>query len=600
MHGYTISSRFVRYINMKSNSSKYVLAVILPMIVGELFVSCKHGNSEVAASLDRIEMVVEQHPDSALFELNRIDSLLDAGAVRIEGDRQMARYALLKTQTHDKNWIDDTNDSLILSAVRYYDDHGCKRQQMLAHFYHGAIFRNAKDYGAAFVAYRQAESLAKEINDNYYLTRIYGNLFSLSYETYSKDAIMYAQENLKYARKIGDAREAILAKADMAKYYFVRLKYDSAELLCHEVMDSLPATDPIVQSCLTFYIEQCMTTEQYILADSLIGLLRKPIYKPVDLMNNACLFQIKGHKDSADTYINLAKQSIKTPEQWVYFYEKSSWIAKKRGNYEEAFDMKHNRFEVENDVITSIFSKSVSDYQRDFESMQKNQAEYRYAEYKSRSTFVAVICILIVGVLFAVFYKLFKRRSLLLDEAITRNVEQCILLENQETTVSELKSQIESLQQNLMTAKSATISSKLSKLLVKRFKFLDRIGILFFSKQKEYGLERTIYNAIHKELKNLQSGNKTIKEIDQLIDDYTEGAMTKAKNKEMKLSDDEVELLRYMLMNLSNDTILYLLDFDNRLALYKRKDRLKQKIKTSECKFAKEIFAYLQHKTATK
>ena len=154
--------------------------------------------------------------------------------------------------------------------------------------------------------------------------------------------------------------------------------------------------------------------------------------------------------------------------------------------------------------------------------------------------------------LFAVFYKLFKRRSLLLDEAITRNVEQCILLENQETTVSELKSQIESLQQNLMTAKSATISSKLSKLLVKRFKFLDRIGILFFSKQKEYGLERTIYNAIHKELKNLQSGNKTIKEIDQLIDDYTEGAMTKAKNKEMKLSDDEVELLRYMLLNLSN------------------------------------------------
>ena len=29
--------------------------------------------------------------------------------------------------------------------IDYYDEHGSKREQMLAHFYHGAIFRNAKD-----------------------------------------------------------------------------------------------------------------------------------------------------------------------------------------------------------------------------------------------------------------------------------------------------------------------------------------------------------------------------------------------------------------------------------------------------------------------
>ena len=152
MAGYAINSRFVPYINMKIKTLKFLIAVILPLIVGQSFVSCKHGNPVVSASLDRIEQVVQQHPDSALIELVRLDSLLDAGAVSIEGERQMARYALLKTQTHDKNYIDDTNDSLILQAVRYYDDHGSKRQQMLAHFYHGAIFRNARDYGAAFVA----------------------------------------------------------------------------------------------------------------------------------------------------------------------------------------------------------------------------------------------------------------------------------------------------------------------------------------------------------------------------------------------------------------------------------------------------------------
>ena len=146
MLGHTINDRFVRFINMSNNTLKYLFAVILPLIVGQLFVSCKQGNPVVSASLDRIEQVVQQRPDSALIELVRLDSLLAASAVSIEGDRQMARYALLKTQTNDKNFIDDTSDSLIMRAVRYYDEHGSKRERMLAHFYHGSIFRNAEDY----------------------------------------------------------------------------------------------------------------------------------------------------------------------------------------------------------------------------------------------------------------------------------------------------------------------------------------------------------------------------------------------------------------------------------------------------------------------
>ena len=138
---------------MSNNTLKYLFAVILPLIVGQLFVSCKQGNPVVSASLDRIEQVVQQRPDSALIELVRLDSLLAASAVSIEGDRQMARYALLKTQTNDKNFIDDTSDSLIMRAVRYYDEHGSKRERMLAHFYHGSIFRNAEDYNQAIISF---------------------------------------------------------------------------------------------------------------------------------------------------------------------------------------------------------------------------------------------------------------------------------------------------------------------------------------------------------------------------------------------------------------------------------------------------------------
>lgn len=317
-------------------------------------------------------------------------------------------------------------------------------------------------------------------------------------------------------------------------------------------------------------------------------------------MNKACLFQVYGYPDSVKVYIEQAERTIKTPEQKVFFFEKCSWIAEMKGDYSTALEFKHKRIKEQNKVVTSIFSRSVSDYQRDFELQQREYAEYRNAEYKRRSVFIATISLLLVAFLFGYLYKLFMKRSLMLDEAIARNVEQCILLENQETTVSELKSQIESLQQNLQTTMSATISSKLSKLLSKRFKLIDRIGIIFFSTIEDSILKRSTFDTIKEELKTLQSDSKTIKVFDQIINEYTDDAMTKAKKKEMDLNDNEIKLLRYMLMNLSNDTILFLLNEDNRTALNKRKDRLKQKINTSQCDFAKEILAYLSHKTSPK
>ena len=151
--------------------------VWLPALVLCLLLSaCRSGNREVAASLDRIEQVVGQHPDSALAELVRLDSLLDAGAVRIEGDRQMARYALLKTQTHDKNYIDDTNDSLIIRAVHYYDEHRSKRERMLAHYYLACIRRNAANFSHAYSSFLLAAKLATDYGDNTYAGLSYGNV----------------------------------------------------------------------------------------------------------------------------------------------------------------------------------------------------------------------------------------------------------------------------------------------------------------------------------------------------------------------------------------------------------------------------------------
>ena len=57
------------------------------------------------------------HPDSALNMLESIST----DSLKTKADR--AYHALLLTQARDKNYIVQTDDSLIQVAVRYYDTH---------------------------------------------------------------------------------------------------------------------------------------------------------------------------------------------------------------------------------------------------------------------------------------------------------------------------------------------------------------------------------------------------------------------------------------------------------------------------------------------
>ena len=573
---------------------------ILPLLLGVLILysSCSHGNPTVSRSLDRIESLVEEHRDSALLELVRLDSLIESGTVRIEGERQQARYALLKTQTHDKNFIDDTSDSLIQTAVRFYDEHGSDRERMLAHFYHGAIFRNAKNYGAAFVAYRKAEQIALALDDNHYLCLIYGNLSSLSYATYSKDAIMYSQKNMDYALRSDDIREYYQAKADMAKTYSSRLNYDSAGVLFRQVLDSLPASDPIVQSCLTTYIEQCVTTEQYNLADSLLNMVINNM-QPVNLLNKACLFQLKGNTDSADVYIHKAKLAIKYPQHIVFYYEKLSWINELRCNYVNALDYKRKRLNAQNEIVTSIFSNSVSDYQRDFEIQQKIHADEQYYQYRRWSTLVAALCLLLVSIAFNYLYRLYKTRSKMLENTIKQYVDQIILTEDKETTLGTLEEQIEELKQKLKTSQSMDMAGKLAKLFVDRLNFFDRFGIVLYKSKGQLGFKQNIYSTVEEMMKRLHSDPIIIQEIDRMIDESYDEAMTKAKQEEC-LTTTDIIFLRYILMNLSYPAIAYLFDSVDINTLYKRMDRLKIKLRESNSDNAKALISLLHEKGGKK
>ena len=90
------------------------LYILLLMIAAALLWGCSpRASRQSEALLCAADSLMESRPDSALALL---DTLTSASFPNLE---QKARFALLKSQALDKNFIDLTDDSLIAIADSY-------------------------------------------------------------------------------------------------------------------------------------------------------------------------------------------------------------------------------------------------------------------------------------------------------------------------------------------------------------------------------------------------------------------------------------------------------------------------------------------------
>ncbi|MGN0048581.1 MAG: hypothetical protein ACI37U_06805 [Bacteroides sp.] len=125
--------------------------------------------------LNRAESLMEAHPDSAYALLRTIDS------TSLAPGEEQARYALLYTQARDKNYIVQTDDSLIQVAVRYYDSIGRTDRQALAYYLWGGVYRDLNRQADALEQYLHAIPLAEKSHTYSLQGRIYLNVGYLYY-----------------------------------------------------------------------------------------------------------------------------------------------------------------------------------------------------------------------------------------------------------------------------------------------------------------------------------------------------------------------------------------------------------------------------------
>lgn len=162
--------------------------IALIAILAALLAACTEKTGYNTLLL-RADSLMAAYPDSALHILESIS----ADSLKTRADR--AYHALLLTQARDKNYMVQTDDSLIRTAVRYYDAHGDAAMQARAYYLWGSIYRDRNRQSEAVEKYLKAADFAQKAGDRALLGRIYANAGYLYYlqDFYTKADSLYRQ-----------------------------------------------------------------------------------------------------------------------------------------------------------------------------------------------------------------------------------------------------------------------------------------------------------------------------------------------------------------------------------------------------------------------
>ena len=202
-----------------------------------LLASC--SGRRIAATLDDVETFIQERPDSALTVLRSLDtSALASRSLR-------AHYALLHAMALDKNWIDTTDENVIMPAVAYYDRHRNLDRRARAYYYLGRIQYNGHRYDEAIISYILASRWSTNLEDN----RFKALIFHAMGDTYGstslyEEALSFSDSAYVFSLKAEDTLLANASRFRIAQTLNNLKRYREADSLYRLLIaDSLVTSD---------------------------------------------------------------------------------------------------------------------------------------------------------------------------------------------------------------------------------------------------------------------------------------------------------------------------------------------------------------------
>lgn len=298
-------------------------------------------------TLVQADSLMNLHPDSALNMLESIST----DSLKTKADR--AYHALLLTQARDKNYIVQTDDSLIQVAVRYYDTHENAPLQARAYYCWGSLYRDRNDYFQAIDKYTIALSHINGRSENAELkASLYSNLGYLYYTqglSTEADSIYQRAELLAKSQKDTASLCYTLSQRGMISLEQGKTYYPKAEQQMQQALSIGKAFSdstilvPIYHSLSMLYSLMPKPGQALLYARLNYSGLKdtQHCYRTFLLLGNA--YFINGQYDSAGIFLQKILKAERYYDTKADACMRLSEIAQKKGDMETSILLERKR-----------------------------------------------------------------------------------------------------------------------------------------------------------------------------------------------------------------------------------------------------------------
>ena len=587
----------------------------------------------VTETLHNAEALMNEYPDSAWTLLNTISS------DDMEQKRNHALYALLYTQAQDKTYRDETNDSLISVAVDYYRDTDDVRCKFLSYYYKGRVHFNTKDYLSATTCYMEAEQLAEEVGDDYLVGLLYaelGRIYNIYYDyPKSLEAYQKSAECYERAGKIRHRNYMWLNQSDVCRNME---QYDESERLLRIALESARQEDDkaLIKKCLGSLVMQNVELGQISLARSFYNELL-PFVGESDGSAYFMGQMTKIHLSEKDYLgarqnLEMGWKRAKTRIDSVGLYFSSAELLSALGKDKAAYDELLKGVALQNDEAHQALQQPVLTAQRDYLSEKLEFEAYRIqVEKQLRVLYIIFFTVLLSVVAFVLCRNLKKKKKEINEleqkkEQAERRISSLLQQldndkEKADRTIKSLKDEIaqiekgsnEAIKLEALVQKLENDSKRNSEIvtylreelknqeaeyhlyfdrLVENFRIsMATMGEIMLDFEEIKAPNTFVENVIKQWKKNYFVGNKALKNLERLVNEYHDDAMSHFRKEVHFRNHEDYQLVCYLFAGVSIKVIAWLLS-KSETGVYQWRIRLRDKIELSDFKH-KELFLSL-------